>query len=71
MNDLLKDTSDRITKAQRVNNEIGTLLADVTDYVTREDYKHALQAAAYLLVAIAVKSGTKPFTALRNIYKAA
>ena len=61
---------NKLNKARQVDSEIGALLSDITEYIIKEDYRRALQATAYLLVSIAAKAGTKPFTALRSIYKA-
>lgn len=69
MNDLLKLEINQINKLRNQDSEIGALVNDVVDYCLREDYKHAMQASAYLFLALAKRASIKPYTALRGIYK--
>lgn len=64
---LFKSEPNKLNDLRKVDNEVGTLVADICDLILRNDYRRAATASAYLLLNLAIKSKIKPFTLLRSV----
>lgn len=64
--DLMKPEIDRISQLRKADNDAGALVADITDYLTKKDYRRALQATAYLMLYIAKQSRQSAYKALQQ-----
>lgn len=66
LTELMKPETDRISQLRKVDNEAGSLIADIADFLMKQDYRRALQATAYLMVYIAKQGKQSAYKALQQ-----
>lgn len=64
---ILKPETCKLTLVRKQDQEVGTIINDICDYILSGDARRVVTAAAYLLVALAKRRGVKAAAVLKTI----